>query len=223
MTVKRPIHIGGVIQNAVVFNLKHWTHPMRVDSLPQSVERLFSLLHERKIEYVLVGGIALLNYIEGRNTEDIDLIMGLDDLMRLPEIQIEQSDLDFARAHFEGLQVDILLTRNSLFAEIRRHYSTVQTFLERKIPVATVEGLLLLKLYALPSLYRQGKFTAVGIYENDVATLLFYHRHDTSALLKILSRHLSDTDVNALRDILQEIQQRHERLRKGVSEEPGAM
>jgi hypothetical protein len=35
-------------------------------------------------------------------------------------------------------------------------------------------GLLLLKLYALPSLYREGNFARVGLYENDVATLLSY-------------------------------------------------
>jgi hypothetical protein len=42
------------------------------------------------------------------------------------------------------------------FARVYQAYSTVQEFLDRDIPLATVEGLLLLKLYALPSLYRQG-------------------------------------------------------------------
>ncbi len=31
-------------------------------------------LAERKIEYWLVGGVALLSYVDGRNTQDIDLI-----------------------------------------------------------------------------------------------------------------------------------------------------
>jgi hypothetical protein len=45
-----------------------------------------------------------------------------------------------------------------------------------------VEGLILLKLYALPSLYRQGNFAKVGIYENDVATLLLHLCQKPSSL-----------------------------------------
>jgi hypothetical protein len=76
------------------------------------------------------------------------------------------------------LQIDILLTQNPLFKKVLRKYSKVQPFLDYNIPLATVEGLLLLKLYALPSLYRQGNFARVGIYENDIATLLNYYAAD---------------------------------------------
>ncbi|MBI5349508.1 MAG: hypothetical protein HZB77_09375, partial [Chloroflexi bacterium] len=51
---------------------------------------MFKLLEERKIGYVLVGWIAMLQYIEGRNTEDIDLIMALSSVQRLPEIKISE-------------------------------------------------------------------------------------------------------------------------------------
>ena len=50
---------------------------MKADSLFTQVEQLFNLLDLRKVDYVLVGGIALLTYVEGRNTQDIDLIMAL--------------------------------------------------------------------------------------------------------------------------------------------------
>jgi hypothetical protein len=53
---------------------------IHTDSLLQTVERLFTLLHERQIAYLLVGGIAMLQYVQGRNTEDIDLIMAVSDL-----------------------------------------------------------------------------------------------------------------------------------------------
>jgi hypothetical protein len=46
------------------------------DFLIETVARFFALLCERRIEYVLVGGIATLQYVEGRNTEDIDLDYG---------------------------------------------------------------------------------------------------------------------------------------------------
>ena len=61
----------------------------------ESVEHLFSLLEERKIEYLLAGGIALLKYVEGRNTEDIHLIMALGSLRNLPEIEIASENDDF--------------------------------------------------------------------------------------------------------------------------------
>jgi len=41
---------------------------MNADSIPTQVEEFFSLLETRNIEYVLVNGIALLTYVEGRNT-----------------------------------------------------------------------------------------------------------------------------------------------------------
>ena len=76
--IRPRVHIGQVVRNATVFNFKNWQgKPLNTDSLLQTVSRLFALLHERQVEYLLVGGVALLQYIEGRNTEDIDLIMAL--------------------------------------------------------------------------------------------------------------------------------------------------
>jgi hypothetical protein len=89
IALRRPVHIGRVIRNAVVFNFKHRSKAaMDGESLLAAVERLFALLDERKAEYVLVGGIALLQYIEGRNTEDLDLIMALQSVQRVPELEI---------------------------------------------------------------------------------------------------------------------------------------
>jgi hypothetical protein len=105
------------------------------------------------------------------NTEDIDFILTVADLERLPEIEIISQDADFARGKFKGLRIDFLLTRNPLFDHVRRHHATTQQFVEQAISCATVEGLLLLKLFALPALYRMGNFARVGIYESDVATL----------------------------------------------------
>jgi hypothetical protein len=38
------------------------------------VRSVFAALHAAPINYLLVGGVARLNYVEGRNTQDIDLI-----------------------------------------------------------------------------------------------------------------------------------------------------
>jgi hypothetical protein len=163
MTIHSIPQIGSVLRNAVTFNFKHPPEVlMNADSLLAQVEQLFNLLESRKVDYVLVGGIALLTYVEGRNTQDIDLIMALSALAKLPEIKIESQDMYFARGKFGELQIDILLTKNPLFAEIEKNYTSTKQFMDRNIRCATVDGLILLKLFALPSLYVRTVSNALG-------------------------------------------------------------
>lgn len=213
----REVHIGKVVRNAVLFNFGPGRGgAVYGDDLMEAVSRLFELLHEREIEYLLVGGIAILKYVEGRNTEDIDLIMALSSLEKLPELQVEDRDDDFARASFDGLRIDLLLTSNPLFEKVHRRHATTQRFTERDIPCATVEGLLLLKLYALPSLYRQGNFARVALYESDISTLMHEYRPPVEPLFEQLQPHLSATDLAAVRRIVEEIQERIERFDRRV-------
>jgi len=107
----------------------------------------------------------LLQYVDGRNTEDIDLIMAVPRLSSCPNYTSRLVTLILLEAGFSDLRVDVLLTSNPLFDEVRKRYTAMQRFVEQDILCATVEGLILLKLYALPSLYRQGNFTRVGLYE----------------------------------------------------------
>ncbi len=112
MTVQAPaqsqVKISQVVRNAIQFNARHWRNrPMSSDLMPQTVSNLFRLLDERQIDYVLVGGIALLSYVEGRNTDDIDLIVTVASLDRLPEIGLTSRDMYFARGQFQGLQIDL--------------------------------------------------------------------------------------------------------------------
>ncbi len=178
----------------------------------ETVTRFFSLLKERQIDYVLVGGIALLQYVEGRNTEDIDLIMAVSALERLSELHLDTRDKDFARSRFDDLKIDVLLTSNPLFDKVQKHYTTSRLFVEQDIQCATVEGLILLKLYALPSLYRQGNFTRVGLYENDIATLMYAHKPTLQPLLDELDQYLSENDMAQVNEIVGEIQLRISRF-----------
>ena len=187
---------------------------MNSDSLIETVGRFFTLLGERQIDYVLVDGIALLQYVEGRNTEDIDLIMAVSALERLPELRVETRDVDFACGKFDDLRVDLLLTSNPLFEEVQQRFTTVKHFVEYVIPCATVEGLVLLKLYSLPSLYRQGNFTRVGLAENDIATLIHIHHPPLQPILEVLANYLSPSDMAQVNQIVEEIQQRLERFRE---------
>lgn len=215
MTIQSSSQIGNVIRNAVAFNVKNWQGgAMNSDSLIQSVQDFFTVLEQRKIDYVLAGGIAILHYVEGRNTQDLDLLMALASLAKLPELKVSEQDDNFVRAAYNHLQIDVLLTQNPLFKRVHDEFSRVQKFLDRDIPIATVEGLLLLKLYALPSLYRQGNFAKVGIYENDIATLLHYYRPNSAALLENLSNYVNDSELSEIRGILAEIQNRIKRFKK---------
>lgn len=214
MVFSDSFQIGEIIRNAIAFDAKNWLGaPMNSDALVQAVQDFFSMLEQRQVDYVLVGGVALLRYVTGRNTQDLDLIMALSSLKKLPELEIASEDANFVRASYGELQIDILLTTNPLFREVQRQYSTVERLLDRRITIATVDGLLLLKLYALPSLYRQGDFARVSIYENDIATLLYYYQPNVDDLTGELSRHVSDSDLAEIRAIVAEAQARVSRFK----------
>jgi hypothetical protein len=215
MTIHSIPQIGSILRNAVTFNFKNSPEViMNADSLLTQVEQLFDLLDSREADYVLVGGIALLTYVEGRNTQDIDIIMALPSLAKLPEIKIENQDVYFARGKFGELQIGIFLTKNPLFDQVAKTYSTEKQFMDREIRCATVEGLILLKLFALPSLCRQGSFERVGIYENDTATLINAFNPQIEPLLKELGNYLNETDMTEARNIVADIEARIQRFRK---------
>ncbi len=203
------VHIGEVIVNAIVFDPKNGERlrTMDLNNLLQSVQRLFDLLEEREVPYVLVGGIAMLVYVEGRNTQDIDLIVPRDALENLPEIVIEDDNLDFARAKLDELQVDLLFTHNDLFNTVAKNHTVTKQFVERSIPCATVEAIIMLKLFALPSLYRQGRFEKVDLYQNDVLRLLREFDPDTEPVFAELARHMLPSDVEELRKIVAGIEE----------------
>lgn len=207
--------IGEIIRNGILFDVKNWSIAMpEQDTFFQTIEVLFDALADRKINYLLVGGVALLSYVEGRNTQDIDLILARSDLDALPEVVIYDENKNFIRGLLDQLQIDILLTQNDLFKDVLEKFSIDRSFGTRVIRCATVEGLLLLKCYALPSLYRQGQFSRASIYENDILLLLLNYSVDIENLLKILSNHLLPSDIQEVKAILDDIKGRIQRFSK---------
>lgn len=214
------LRIAEIVRNAMLRGPDAW----KGGSLPESnaqknppanllptdrdVVELFTLLHERETPYLLVGGIAMLRYVEGRNTEDIDLLMSLPSLKQLPEITIEEQNEFFIRGRIRGVRVIVLLTANALFAEVQQGFGTTHRFAELDVSTATPEGLVLLKLYALPSLYRQGLFDRVSVYESDIASLLQRHRPAVEPLLSRLQPHLEAGDLQELQVIVRDIEAR---------------
>jgi hypothetical protein len=176
--------------------------------VPQDAMDLFRLLAERRVDYLLVGGLAMLTYIKGRNTKDVDLLMSVAALEKMPEIIIEDRNDLFARGKFCSIQVDLLLTANPLFKIVLERFATRHPFEELAVPTATVEGMILLKLFALPSLYRQFDWERIHVYEGDVKTLLALHRPAMERLFTLLEPHIPPTDLNELKKIVSEEQQR---------------
>jgi hypothetical protein len=211
----RLIDIGEVIRNGVIFDFKNWRGgTVDAEHLPQAVDHLFALFEKKRIDYVLVGGVALLQYVEGRNTQDIDFILHAEALDQLPELEVTSRHEDFARARFEGLRVDLLLTRHALFRRVSEKYSAQRPFEGRVIRCATVEGLFLLKLFALPSLYRQGNLDKVALYEADLFMLLQRLSVSLESLFDELKPHLSGTDFAEVRKIVDELSERIKRYRQ---------
>jgi hypothetical protein len=210
--------VADIIRNAILFGPDAWDSGSSADEKKERARQvlptepdvvdLFTLLCERQIPYLLVGGIAMLRYVKGRNTEDIDLLMSLPSLQTIPEISIEDQNDFFARGYFRRLRVDILLTANVFFAEVQENFGTLDRFAEVEVSTATPEGLVLLKLYALPSLYRQGQFDRVSVYESDIASLLQGHRLNVEGLLQRLEKHMLASDIRELRSIIRDIQAR---------------
>ncbi len=206
----QPVDISQTIVYGVAFDPKNGERlkTMDLNELYASVGRLFDLLEERKVDYVLVGDIAMLAYVEGRNTQDIDLIVSPHDLDRLPELVIEDRNQDFARAWLGDLRVDLLFAKRNLFRYVANRCTTKKTFVGREVPCSTAEGLLIMKLLALPSLYRQGRFEIVEVYERDIAVLVRYGLQDTDRHLSQLSKQMLESDYLEVTGILQEIEQR---------------
>ena len=202
MTATLPI--DEIIENGIVFNLFSEA-PM--NDIRGEVRALFAALRDAQIDPVLVGGVAMLSYVEVRNTQDVDLIIEPKDLQKL-DWQATTHDRDFGKANFHGLRVDLLLTTNPLFAYVAQHQRTKISFDGHPVSCATREGMLLLKLYALPSLYRQGNLVRAALYEADIFGLQQGATIDDEQLLVTLGEHLAAHDVDELRKILREQRER---------------
>ncbi len=190
------------------------------DQLQRDLVRLFSMLHDRSVPYVLVGGVAMLTYVEGRNTKDVDLVLSVSSLEQLPEIVISDRTRNFARGMFGSLRVDVLLTTNPIFKTVQEQHAAVHHFMQTDVRCATVEGLMLLKFYALPSLYRQGDGERIGLYENDIFMLFEKYRPDVAALFSALTTHVSEDEMHELQNIWSDIQRRVDRLDRARQSKP---
>ena len=200
--------IGGIVRSGMRFNLRRPSpSTVEADDLLAQVAGFFGALESAGGEGVLVGGVALRAWVDGRNTEDLDLIVAVEDAARVAGLAIRERDGDFALASFGALRVDLLFTSNPLFARVAREHSTAVAFVERTVRTADVHGLFLLKLYALPSLHRQMQWPKVKTYEADLAALIHAHHPDTAAILDELAPFMPSTDLTELRRLVADLEQ----------------
>ncbi|MCX6878964.1 MAG: hypothetical protein NTW21_34910 [Verrucomicrobia bacterium] len=64
---------------------------------------------------------------------------------------------------------------------------------------------MLLKLFALPSLYRLGNIDRAALYETNILQLLHHQPIERDTLLAALTPHMLPSDINALREVLKDI------------------
>lgn len=181
------------------------------------VSELLGLLQRRQIPFVVVGGIALLQHVRGRNTEDIDLIISAPKLQEIPELVVRERTEMFVLGEYRGLRVDVLLAEHPVFNLVAREHSAPMAYAVGTLNTATVDGLILLKLFALPSLYRQFDLDRAAIYEADVMQLLSRSSRDDEFFLRSLAPHLLESDQKEIARILSETRERVQRMRRGTT------
>jgi hypothetical protein len=118
------------------------------------------------------------------------------------------------RAKFRSVQVDLLLTKNPLFKLVGEQFATRHRFAELEVPAVTVEGLIVLKLYALPSLYRQMDLDRAAIYETDITMLIAHHSPKLEPLVALVNQQMEPGDKMELKKIVFECGERARLLRQ---------
>lgn len=171
-----------------------------------------TLLDAKGIEYALVGGAALLTMDDGkRPTDDFDFIIAKADIEQVEELERESSDRNFGRYLYQGTQIDVLYRDNPIFEYVMQNCLDSTLVEGKEITRATPEGIILLKLYALPSLYQQGQQRRAVTYENDILGLLLQPIEvGFDRLLEVLSGEFLPSQIDELRNILEDCQRRAE-------------
>ncbi len=223
-----PVNISRVLANAAVFDFqRHATRESFMDAsnISQEAEELFDLLETRGTPFLLVGGLAMLAHVRGRNTEDVDLIISVPDQRRLePEVSLVEAGSPFSMGRYKQLGVDYLDAGAPFFRLIAGRYGERRRFDflrgGRELACANPAGLMLLKMHALPHVTRAGDWQRVNAYENDVLMLWLAHPElDPAALLPVLQPFVDDAGFYSLQhEVLPDLARRRARMMR----QPGA-
>ncbi len=206
--------IAMIISDANEFNTQNWINEMKINpqNLPNGVANFLNLLNDLKIDFVIVGGIALLGYVELRNTKDFDIIIDRQDYLKLkPFLQILEEQRDFANCvTADKLRVDLLFADNPIFRYVKHGFEQNLDFQQGSFPTATPDGLVLMKLYALSDLTLNyqvfGKKTVLAkirLYQSDVTILNDMYEIDFDKILRLLKRQLTESGFEIVMEFLE--------------------
>ncbi len=202
---EHPLEISQTIYDANVFDVKNWKNGFRTnpDMLPDSVIKFLSLLGDLDVDYCIVGGIAYLAYIQDRNTKDLDILISVKELNKLlPFVEVGSQDADFANAMFEGLKIDFLKTSNNLFKYVKKNQTIKFEFVEGTFPIATVEGLILMRFDAIIDLYQKGNFNKVLRYESDLQFLTINYDIDWENIFAVAEEFFTKGQIREFKKMV---------------------
>ncbi len=193
------------IYDANAFNIQNWKNgfPIDYDMLPELVIKFLNLLEELRVDFCIVGGIAYLAYIQDRNTKDLDILISVTELEKIIDyVEITNKDVNFTNAVFEGMRIDFLKTSNSLFDYVKKHETTEYNFTEGLYPIATINGLILMRFDAIVDLYQKGKFEKIPRYELDLLYLTRNFPVDWEHIWKISQKFFTEGQISEFKKMV---------------------
>jgi hypothetical protein len=207
-------NIAMIISDANEFNTQNWMKGMQINpqNLQSGVADFLKLLNDLEIGFVIVGGIAILGYVELRNTKDFDIIIDRHDYAKLkPFLDILNEEGDFANClTADKVRVDLLFADNPIFRYVKYGFEQNLDYEQGNFPTATPEGLVLMKLYALADLTlqyeafgRKDILAKIRLYQSDVIILNDMYELDFPKILRLLERHLSESGFSIVLEFLE--------------------
>ncbi len=193
------------IYDANAFNIQNWKNgfPIDYDMLPELVIKFLNLLEEKQVDFCIVGGIAYLAYIQDRNTKDLDILISVTELEKIIDrVEITNKDVNFTNAVFEGMRIDFLKTSNSLFDCVKKHETTEYNFTEGLYPIATVNGLVLMRFDAIIDLYDKKDFNKMLRFESDAQFLTLNYEIDWEHIWKVCRQFFTDGQIGEFKKMV---------------------
>ena len=195
------------IYDANAFNIRNWRDgfPVDYDMLPELVLKFLELLEEKQVDFCIVGGIAYLAYIEDRNTKDLNILVSVQELEKIIDyVEVTNKDVNFTNAVFEGMRIDFLKTSNAIFDYVEKHETTTYNYVEGNYPIATINGLILMRFDAIIDLYQKGKFGKIPRYELDLQYLTINYEIDWGHIWKISKQFFTDGQISKFKKMVAE-------------------
>lgn len=186
------------IYDANAFNIQNWKNgfPVDYDMLPELVTKFLNLLEEKQVDFAIVGGIAYLAYIQDRNTKDLDILLSVQELEKIIDyVEVTNKDVNFTNANFGGLKIDFLKTSISIFKYVKDHETTRYDFEEGLYPVATINGLILMRFDAIIDLYRKDDFIKAARFECDTQFLIKNYKVDWEHIWKVSENFFTERQI----------------------------